>query len=449
MSARSRFPSPGFLNEARRWIAFDTAGDRSNRAFARHLADRFRALGFRTRLQRTVRRGVPCYNLLARGGPPGRPLLLNTHLDTVPAGPARRWTVNRGRPRSLRAKGGRLYGLGVADVKLNLLCQWEALRRLGPAPFRRALCLAGTFGEERGLQGVRRLTAGWRGPRPAFALVGEPSEMRIIRRHRGYLVFEWDVPHGPAAAGPGMRRLRLAARGRSAHSSTPELGVNALVRALDRLARRSGPVFVEKLEGGTAANQVPAQAALEAWIPARPAAGGPRGSRERGLDWRALALFVKGLSGELPAGCTWNWGRAVRRGDSTRIIFDLRYPPGAAPGRLIALVRRVLSDVCRRRLPLRLRVVHEDPPLDAGGKLPGFLLRALRRAGLPVREEEKLTCTEAGIYRRWGVPAAVIGPGRSRGNIHRPNESIALRDLKRAVEFYKQLLTLWCLPDAS
>ncbi|HNC74525.1 MAG TPA: M20/M25/M40 family metallo-hydrolase, partial [Elusimicrobiota bacterium] len=53
------------------------------------------------------------------------------------------------------------------------------------------------------------------------------------------------------------------------------------------------------------------------------------------------------------------------------------------------------------------------------------------------------TCTEAGLYSAWGVPAVVWGPGRSTGNVHRPDESIAERDLAKAVDFYEALLRRW------
>lgn len=181
--------SPDFLREAARWIAADTVTDRSNGGLIARAERLLGGLGFSVRRQKVVERGVPFFNLIARRGPvAGRPLLLNTHTDTVPPGPAALWTATQGNPFRLTRKGGFLHGLGVADVKLNLLCQIEALRRLGPLAFRKPVVLAGTYGEERGLAGARRLIAGWRGAKPALVVVGEPTEMALIHRHRGYLV---------------------------------------------------------------------------------------------------------------------------------------------------------------------------------------------------------------------------------------------------------------------
>jgi len=38
----------------------------------------------------------------------------------------------------------------------------------------------------------------------------------------------------------------------------------------------------------------------------------------------------------------------------------------------------------------------------------------------------------------------VIGPGRSKGNIHRPNESLSLIQLKSAIRFYQAFLERAC-----
>ena len=63
---------------------------------------------------------------------PGRetspPLLLNSHLDTVPPGDRRTWTSTGGNPYRPRLDGDRLIGLGTADAKLDWLCKAEALR---------------------------------------------------------------------------------------------------------------------------------------------------------------------------------------------------------------------------------------------------------------------------------------------------------------------------------
>jgi len=475
-----------FLSEAKRWIGRDTVTTRSNRDFVSLLERRFAPLGFNIRRQTVRSDGVLFQNFLAFRGPSGsKPLLLNTHTDTVPPGPRDRWTQTNGNPWRATLKGGRLYGLGVADVKLNLLCQWEALRRIGRREFRRPLVVAGTFGEETGLLGAKTLVAGWRGHKPFLALVGEPSEMKPIHRHRGYLVFQWTLP---AASFPHSAVVyTVPLTGASAHSSTPYLGENAIEKAfplLRALERAKEEVAVAYFEGGTAANQVPAEAVLRV-AAARPSAmlgrlaeraSPAKGVRTAALPWRALASAADGLRRSFSRpGYSTNIGEVATLGKNVRLTFDVRFPPEDKARDVVGAVKKILtgasaagivkSDVLdrgggqvaasrQRGLPLtatgaqgKIFIERDNPGLssDPSGRAAAFLSDALTRSGLPADWTEKKTCTEAGLYSRWGVPAFVLGPGRSQGNIHRPNESVAVADLRRAVRFYKTLVESWCL----
>src|ERR1051326_5885842 len=58
------------------------------------------------------------------------PLLLNSHLDTVPPGDPALWTECEGDPFRATLRDGLLFGLGTADAKLDWLCKALALRRL-------------------------------------------------------------------------------------------------------------------------------------------------------------------------------------------------------------------------------------------------------------------------------------------------------------------------------
>jgi acetylornithine deacetylase/succinyl-diaminopimelate desuccinylase-like protein len=180
-------------------------------------------------------------------------LLLVTHLDTVDAGPFELWTETDGNPYHLTQAGDRLFGLGTADTKLDALCKLAAAREFKSRPLRRSLQLLGTFEEEVGAKGARHFVAS-----PSFTArfvaCSEPSELTIIRAHKGYAVVrvELEVPTTPDVAGPLERVLF---EGKGAHSSTPKLGVNAIEKALEQIGKAP---FVS-LEGGTVANKVPAR----------------------------------------------------------------------------------------------------------------------------------------------------------------------------------------------
>ena len=95
----------------------------------------------------------------------------------------------------------------------------------------------------------------------------------------------------------------------------------------------------------------------------------------------------------------------------------------------------------------QFRLERDNPPLDQerGAPLVRIASVALRAARIPVKVAAKSGCSEAGLYSRVGIPSIVIGPGKSAGNIHQPNESMSLQQLRRAIRFYQEFLKTTCL----
>ncbi len=179
----------------------------------------------------------------------GRPrLLFTTHLDTVPGF------------RPPRLENGRLYGRGACDAKGQIVAQLGAVRRLLDEGVT-DLAWLGLAGEETDSLGARS-AAGFLASLPGLAAIvgGEPTDLRLAAGQRGTV------------------HLRLASRGRAAHSATPERGENALwalLEALDRVRRlpaaRHARLGEEswnlgRLEGGEAPNVVPAAASADLWV---------------------------------------------------------------------------------------------------------------------------------------------------------------------------------------
>jgi acetylornithine deacetylase len=189
------------------------------------------------------------------GSEPGRELIFECHMDTVPG-----WEGKPG-PFEPRLAQGKLYGRGACDVKGTLTAMLLALRllvhqRLVPA---RTVILAATVDEEHQARGVNRLAAS---VRAEAAVVGEPTNLALAIAHKGCV------------------RWRVTTRGRSVHSSKAFLGVNAVDAMVDFLgdlrqasepvlARRSHPLVgaptlsVCTIRGGVAVNVIPDLCAVE------------------------------------------------------------------------------------------------------------------------------------------------------------------------------------------
>jgi acetylornithine deacetylase len=194
--------------------------------------------------ERGVESRVLGRNLVAEIGD-GPTLLLNAHIDTVPAGPG--WTRD---PHDGEIEGDRLHGLGANDNKGSLAAMAATFVALAAAPPPGRVILAATCDEETGGDGLEWLRP--RLPRIDQAVISEPTDFRV------------------AIAQRGLVRLRARARGRTAHASRPWEGKNAIRLAHEDVGRLlaidlSGehPLLgratleVTLIEGGTAANVLP------------------------------------------------------------------------------------------------------------------------------------------------------------------------------------------------
>ena len=131
------------------------------------------------------------------GSGSGPTLLLNGHVDVVPAGDESRWTYP---PWDTTIEGNRVYGRGVADMKGGLCCALFAMKALvdaGVSP-PGTIVLQSVVGEEDG--GLGTLAAVERGSVGDAAIVMEPTQLMVAPAQAGALSFRITVP-GEAAHG--------------------------------------------------------------------------------------------------------------------------------------------------------------------------------------------------------------------------------------------------------
>ena len=144
---------------------------------------------------------------------PGPVFAFNTHLDVVPTGGD--WTRP---PLQLTRDGGRLYGRGSNDAKGPLAAMVCASNRLAADRKSWSGTLLTVFvgDEEVASEGAKHYAAGR--PEVDFAVIGEPTSNHVVSAHKGSL------------------RPLVRVRGQTAHSGTPELGINAIFQAARLLA---------------------------------------------------------------------------------------------------------------------------------------------------------------------------------------------------------------------
>lgn len=176
-----------------------------------------------------------------KGEKPGPHILLNGHMDTVEVGNG--WTRD---PFGAQIEDGKMYGRGAIDMKSGLasiLWAAAACRQEG-GPRRGELIVTAVVDEEALDWGTYALVQKGLTNSLDFAMISEPTDLKIVTAHRGRTVFD------------------IVVHGKAAHSMWPDRGVSAIVNAatlINSLPKLGGPthptlgrstVNVLKVEGG-------------------------------------------------------------------------------------------------------------------------------------------------------------------------------------------------------
>ncbi len=188
----------------------------------------------------------------ARGSGGGRSLLLNAHTDTV-------GVEGMERPHEPVVSDGRLYGRGAYDMKAGLAAaMWAGAAAAREATLNGDVIVTAVVDEELASIGTESVAERVRAD---AAIVTEPTELCVAVAHKGFVGFE------------------LETRGRAAHGSRPDLGIDAIARmghalvgieALDRSLRGrpghellgTGSIHASLIEGGQEFSSYPGRCLL-------------------------------------------------------------------------------------------------------------------------------------------------------------------------------------------
>jgi succinyl-diaminopimelate desuccinylase len=300
--------------------------------------------------------GLPVLVAEAGGGEGGGPcVVFHGHLDVVPG---------RSEQFEPRVEGDRLIGRGAYDMKGGLAAMMCALKDLEPQEGVRVrlVCVPDEEAEELDERSTDELVR--RGLGGDFAITGEPTDLHVGVEAKGVLA------------------MRIEVRGAAAHSSTPWLGDNAILKAVDvfraieslPFTRESSELFnrpsinLGRIEGGDALNKVP---------------------------------------------------------DRCTMAVDVRYLPGQDPGEILAQVRAIADIEVTRTF------IH--PPVSVSRNSP--YVRALRDAvARSIPDQEILSvgrdgASDAASFLEAGIPAVEFGPAGA--GHHGPDEWVSLSSLAR------------------
>ena len=321
-------------------------------------------------------------NVVARLGPADAPaLMLNGHLDVVGVDGMTH------EPFIPELRQNRIYGRGSSDMKAGIASMCSAAVAGVTSGARRQILITAVVDEEYESLGTRALLAS--GVRADAVIITEPTRLAICPAHRGFAWFD------------------VAFRGRAAHGSRYDIGVDAITHAglllaeLDRLekTRDAGPrhpllgrasLHASKIRGGVGMSTYPEEC--------------------------ELAIERRTLPGESTEKALLEITDACARVKADRPDFDARVTLSTA------------------QLPSE---VSPDAPVVT--RLRG----ALERENMPVRIEGFSAWTDAALFNEAGIPAICFGPG-DISLAHAAEEFVPVEEINLATRALARVVREWC-----
>ena len=306
-------------------------------------------------------------------------LLFASHLDVVPPGDSS-WSTD---PFDPVETDGRIYGRGSTDMKGPMVAAAAAIIDCleSSAELKGDIIFAATAGEETDSCGIKRFVKDFQRQSQPIAgiIIPEPTDFKAVIAHRGML---W---------------IEITTAGKTAHSSMPHLGINALSKMVKLLNR------------------------LEDFQPdftAHPQLGEP-------------SMSINVIHG----------GKAVNVvPDSCSVTVDIR----TVPGQLHADITGQLKSVCRK-------LKEQDPDFHAEveilrtvealeGDADCEFIKNICLAGGIAKTSAVGYTTDGPFLTPLEVPIVIFGPGQS-SICHQPDEYIEIADLENGRECFKKMIT--------
>jgi len=327
-------------------------------------------------------------NLIATVGPAIEGgAVLSGHTDVVPVD-GQPWDTD---PFQTVERDGRIYGRGTCDMKGFLALALGAVPELIAAKPRKPVHLAFSYDEEIGCLGAPSMIAVIRKelPAPAFVVVGEPTDMVAVSGHKGISYF------------------RVTVTGREAHSSQTQLGISAIMEAVQLMASLTKLSARLEREADPASPFTPKGATL------------------------TIGLVNGGTAGNILAReCSF--------------LFDLRCPPSLEPRTILA---PFFAEVEALDAALKARAPEAGVSIVQQSSTPSFAPEpdgvaesfARRLAGDNGPTRAVAFATEAGQFQQAGFSTVLCGPG-SIEQAHQPNEFVEVAQMQRGRDFMRRLV---------
>jgi acetylornithine deacetylase len=352
-------------------------------AIATLLRDRLDSIGGLEVRTQPVAEGRSNVIAIMKGSGGGRSLMLNGHIDTVGVDGM---IIDPFKP---SIQNGLLHGRGACDMKGALAAMIAALKAIvdSGTRLRGDLVFSAVVDEEYRSLGIKKLIQEYR---TDAAIVGEPTAMKVATAHKGFVWIEIEV------------------KGKAAHGSVPEKGVNAIAYAAKIVSA------TEKLE-------------RELGSKVHPLLGTPKihaSTIQGGTDWSII-----------PEGCV--------------LRLERRTLPGETLKSAMAEIEEILHTIKQENMDFNAvaRSPYHMPPLETAEseRIVQLAQQALAEKtgtgapviGVPYWTDGALLSTVGSI------PTCLFGPG-DIGVAHSADEFIALESVLNSAQVYGSIIQRYC-----
>jgi acetylornithine deacetylase len=287
-----------------------------------------------------------------------------------------------------------LFGRGTADMKAFIAVALALVPEFLKLNLRIPIHLAFSCDEEVGCKGVRPLVDYLKhsSKKPGAAIIGEPTLMQVVNGHKSAVRFSTEVT------------------GHEGHSAHTDQGVNAIMVA-GEIIHEISRIREDLIAMGDTTGQF----------------NPPYSTIHIGVISGGTANNI------IPKTCSFNW--------ETRLLpgFEADYVPNR-----VRAVAKSLEPAMKAIAPTAGIIVEQ------ANSVPGLAAEkdsAAEQLALHCSHTNSTHtvsyCTEAGLFQQAGIPAVVCGPG-SIEQAHKPDEFIAISELRKCETFLKRLAERCC-----
>ena len=380
---KSKIKEEDIINLAQQLIRIPSDETAGEQEVCDYLESVLKSLGMKIKIQQ-VKPNRP--NIIAEvvGNNSGKVIMLNGHIDTVPIGDIDKWSVD---PYGGNIKNNKLFGRGATDMKGSIASMIIAIKYMmnNITNFNGKIIFTGVMAEETTGIGTQKVVED--NIKADMAIVGEPSDEKIYRAHKGTMWFN------------------LFSYGKLEHSSESNSGSNNAIINMMKLIEEINKISKE------------------------------------------LEMIDNDLVGHptINVGLIEGGTKQNMIADSCKVSIDRRVLPGEDPDKIVDELRvrfnKLRSTDSRLEFDIKKDTIREAVEVSESEQIVQELKKALNKVfnKEPIVSGMKATTDMSILVNQGKIPSVIYGPGFIK-QAHTIDEFIEVERLIKSSKVYAEVL---------